>query len=110
MNSILLYALMNVLGNMGTIAPGWQLVLATAIQQIPPFTLIPRFILDLRELYARDLQVRRGSHIDTAFGLGSQSWHVAPMNRIMPLDAERNEEEQPQWGEMEESAENLPCA
>ncbi|KAF8135141.1 hypothetical protein EV363DRAFT_1160330 [Boletus edulis] len=35
------------------------------------YTLIPRFVLSLRELYARD--VRRGSGIDTGFGLSLSS-------------------------------------
>ena len=49
-------------------ADGWQ-VLTTVIQQTLPFTLFPRLVLSLRRLYMRDLEGRRGSYIDTAFGL-----------------------------------------
>lgn len=43
------------------IVPGYVLV----------FTLVPRFTLSLRALYARDVQERRGSRLGTAFGLTS---------------------------------------
>ena len=33
------------------------------------FTLSPRFILSIREMHADDVQARRGSGIDTGFGL-----------------------------------------
>ena len=33
------------------------------------FTLSPRFILSIREMHAHDVQARRGSGIDTGFGL-----------------------------------------
>ncbi|KAH0836668.1 hypothetical protein J3R83DRAFT_8388 [Lanmaoa asiatica] len=35
------------------------------------YTLTPRFILSVRELYARDVQGRRGEGVDTGFGLPS---------------------------------------
>ncbi|KAF8442243.1 hypothetical protein L210DRAFT_3536131 [Boletus edulis BED1] len=35
------------------------------------WTLIPRFIISVRELYARDVQISRGEGIDTGFGLSS---------------------------------------
>ena len=66
-------------------------------QCIPAFTLVPRFILSLRELYARDVQGRRGSNIDTAFGLASVSTHGA-LTTIMFADGRQN-------GELEQSEE-----
>ena len=49
---------------------GWWLLLGIA-ENTPPFTLVSRFILSLRKLYARNLRGRRGSNIDTAFGFTS---------------------------------------
>ena len=46
------------------------------------FTLVPRFILSLRELYARDLQGARPNDIDTAFGFTSASAHESALNTI----------------------------
>jgi hypothetical protein len=36
---------------------------------VPMYALTPRLILNIRELYARDVQGRRGEGIDTGFGL-----------------------------------------
>lgn len=61
------------------------------IQYIPLFTLVPQFILNLWELYARDLRGRCGGEIDTGFGLTSQfTRHVAP-STIGFADAELEE-------------------
>ena len=60
--------MLNNAGLMGT----WIQWPATVLQGIPPFVLVPRFILGLRELYAHHLQ---GSLIDTAFGVGSGPTH-----------------------------------
>ena len=35
------------------------------------YTLTPRFIMSIRELYARDVHGRQGGGIDTGFGLSS---------------------------------------
>ena len=51
---------------------GWSLMLLVPLHYVPTFTLVPRFILDLRKLYARDLQGRH-SNIDTAFGFVSDT-------------------------------------
>ena len=77
MNSVFLFALLVVLYyDMGNdSADGWAFILTGVLQQIPPVTLVPRFILDLRELYARDSQGGRESNIDTAFGFGSKFEH-----------------------------------
>ncbi|KAF8552966.1 hypothetical protein OG21DRAFT_1485804 [Imleria badia] len=54
------------------------------------FTLIPRFIISIRELYARDVQGRRGEGIDTGFGLSS-SCRDAGGTAIVFADVEQNE-------------------
>lgn len=61
MNSILSYGVVNLIP-----ISGWWTLLGV-VQYVPGFTLVPRFILSLRKLYARDL----GG--DTAFGLTSAS-------------------------------------
>ena len=63
-------------------------------QAIPIFTLVPRFILNLRELHARDLQGRRGSDIDTAFGLSSTPDHGPVASAIMFAEGGQNEGEE----------------
>ena len=69
---------------------GWQLMLLNAVQYVPLFSLIPRFIISLRELYARDVEGRRsgaGGGIDTGFGLSSSSGTA-----ILFADFEESEE------------------
>ena len=71
-HSVFLFSFLNVLGASGKLPTGgWQLDLLTILQCVPIFTLSPRFILSIRELYARDVQGRRGEAIDTGFGLSS---------------------------------------
>lgn len=47
----------------------WWEVLDAMMQCVPAFTLVPRLILSLRKLCACDSRRRRGSDIDSAFGL-----------------------------------------
>ena len=49
----------------------WEVVLIAIVTYVPAFVLTPRFVLSLRDLYARDVQGRCGGDIDTAFGLTS---------------------------------------
>ena len=94
MSSILTYTLVNVLIYAANIhAGGWTIMLLTLIQYIPAFTLVPRFILSLRELYARDLQGRQGGDIDSAFGLTLAPGHDAA-GTIMFADGGQNEGEE----------------
>ena len=73
MNSVLTYSIVNLIA-VNLSINGWGILLLV-VEWIPISTLVPRFILNLRELYACDLQGRRGSNIDTAFGLTSASSH-----------------------------------
>ena len=59
------------------------------LEYVPMFTLSPRFILSIRELYARDVQGRRGEGIDTGFGLSSV--RGAGNSAIVFADVEQNE-------------------
>ena len=94
MNSILLYATVIVMFDAANIPnDGWWILWPLA-QSIPIITLVPRFILNLRELYARDLQGRRGSNIDTAFGLTSASSHGPVASVIVFAEDGQNEGEE----------------
>lgn len=58
---------------------------------VPMYTLTPRFILSIRELYARDVQGRRGEGIDNGFGLLSTD-RGAVGTAMVFADVEPNEE------------------
>ena len=82
------------LGGTGAIpTDGWRQIPIGIMELLPPFILVPRFALTLRKVYARDLQGRRGSEIDTAFGLGSAVGRGAVASAIMFADAGENEGE-----------------
>ena len=70
---------------------GWWILLSGMAQCIPAFTLVPRFILSLRELYAHDVQGRRGSDIDTAFGFTTTYSHGATVTAVIFAGGGRNE-------------------
>ena len=91
MESILAFSLFTVLTN--TLSE-WAFILGGILQSIPPITLVPRFILNLRELYACDLQGRRGSNIDTAFGFGSGFEQGAIRSAIIFAEPRQNESEE----------------
>jgi hypothetical protein len=72
--SVLLFSLVNELAAWGNLTlAGWQLIVFALVQYVPMFALTPRFIMSIRELHAHDVQGRRGSGIDTGFGLSSSS-------------------------------------
>ncbi|KAF8547043.1 hypothetical protein OG21DRAFT_1573935 [Imleria badia] len=74
---------------------GWQL--SGILQYVPMYVLTPRFILSIRELYARDVQGRRGEGIDTGFGLLSSGRGAG--TAIVFADIEGNEGlEDDVWG------------
>ena len=77
---VFLFSLLDALHSSGNVlAEGWQLVLSNVLQYVPMYvlsSLSPRFILNIWELYARDVEGRRGEGIDTGFGL-SLSGHDA---------------------------------
>lgn len=101
MGSMLIFAFISLLNNAGINKVGkWLSLLGSTLQTIPPVTLVPRFILNLREFYVRDLQGRRGSSIDTAFGFGSGLEQSAIQSTIEFADGGQNESEE-QGNEME---------
>ncbi|KAN0092668.1 hypothetical protein V8E55_003452 [Tylopilus felleus] len=63
--------LLDLLGKLPT--KGWSVLLILIIYSVPVYTLAPRFILNIRELCARNVQGTRGEGIDTGFGLSTGS-------------------------------------
>ena len=59
------------------------MILLDILEVLPVFTLSPRFIISIRELYARDVQCRRGEGIDTWFGLTSSGRGAAHVETAM---------------------------
>ena len=95
MDSILTSSTVSLLTNATTAVPsGWLIFLQSIAQAILPTTLVPRFFLNLREVYARDLQGRRGSNIDTGFGLGSGFEQGAVRSAIVFAGPRQNESEE----------------
>ena len=90
-------------GNVST--DEWRILLLETMESIPTYTLVPRFILSLRALYARDLQGRRGSesNIDIAFGFTSAFGHGVAASAIVFVGDGQNEGlEQEEEMQMEE--------
>ncbi|KAN0081320.1 hypothetical protein V8E55_008944 [Tylopilus felleus] len=65
-----LVLVLSTLGKLPTEGAGW--IIATILQYVPLFTFTPRFVISMRELYARDTQ-GRVSGVDNAFGLSALS-------------------------------------
>lgn len=77
----------------GIPSDGWRIVLLGPTGAIGVVTLVPRFILTLRQLYEHGVQSSHcGSGIDTPFGLASASgWRGTLGSAIVFLDAGQNE-------------------
>ena len=67
--STFLYCIVNMLGVLGNIPQGWLTYSLMVVASVPLYTLTPRFVMNVRELYVLDLQGRCGNDIDTGFGL-----------------------------------------
>ncbi|KAF8126724.1 hypothetical protein EV363DRAFT_1173824, partial [Boletus edulis] len=63
--------LINLLGVLGTLPGGWGGPALVVVATVPLFTLTPRFVMNIRELYVRDAQGRWDRDIDTGFGLSN---------------------------------------
>lgn len=77
---------------------GWT-VLLYAVQFVPAYSIVPRLILSLRELYARDTRGRRGGDIDTAFGAGSVASNSTAVTTMEFVVARRNDDDEGEGGE-----------
>ncbi|KAI9567799.1 hypothetical protein HD554DRAFT_2103449 [Boletus coccyginus] len=68
--AVFCFSLINVLAATKRLPEGgWQVIPLSILENVPMYTLGPRFIMSIRKMHARDVQGRRGSKIDTAFGL-----------------------------------------
>ena len=85
-HSIFVFGLLDAFFLSGMFPTGGALLLL--VEYIPMYTLTPRFILSIRELYARDVEGRRGEGIDTGFGL-SLSGRGAVVTPIAFTDVEQ---------------------
>ena len=88
-----MYNIVNVLFAAGKTPDGeWQMTPLFIAEFVPMYTLTPRFVMSIPELYARDVQ--RGVHceggIDTEFGLSSPSCDACG-TRILFADVEEHE-------------------
>ena len=89
--SIFLFAFLKVLSISGDIPTvGWFSLLLPILQYVPMYTLTPRLILSVRELYAHDVRGRRDGGIDSGFGV-SLSGRGASVTEIVFADVEQNE-------------------
>lgn len=65
----------------------WSSKLLTIVQYGPGVALMPRFIISIRELHARELRGACGSGIDTGFGLSTRA---AGASVVVFADIEQN--------------------
>ena len=104
-NSTLLFGLVSMLATTAHLPEGWTGDLLVAMAIVCGITLVPRFILNLRELYTQDLQSGHGGDIDTAFGLTSVGSRGVVASAIVFASGGQNEGlEQGEEIEMEERA------
>lgn len=89
-DSFLTWNITNMLFAFGKPPTGWQFLSMLLVGLIPFSTLTPRFILDVRELYARDVRGRGYSEIDSGFGLSALSDNVTSRSAVVSVDAEPN--------------------
>ena len=71
---------------------GWRLLLLLALEYVPIYTLAPRFILSIRETYARDTRGRR-EDIDTGFGLASSGRDVTVQTMVFAAAGRNGEDD-----------------
>ena len=90
-HSVSVSNIINVLAASGWSPTGARLLVLGVLEDVPFFTLTPRFILSIREMYAHDVQGRHGSGIDTGFGLSS-SGRDAGGTAIVFADVEQDED------------------
>ena len=70
---VFLNTLIYLLYGLGDIPQGWVYYVLLVVSNVPLYTLTPRFVVNIRELYALDIVSRRGGDIDAGFGLSSRA-------------------------------------
>ncbi|KAI9457517.1 hypothetical protein HD554DRAFT_2142642 [Boletus coccyginus] len=85
------FSLINGLNTSGKLPTGgWQKISLYILEVVPIYTLTPRFIMGLKEAYARDVQGRHWSRINTVFGLWLSD-HGVDGAAVELTDIERND-------------------
>ena len=70
---------------------GWEIL---QVVFVPIFTLTPRFIIKIRDLYARDVEGRRWEGIDTGFGLPSLDRGAGETGMVFAVGRQQEELEE----------------
>jgi len=84
--------IINTLYAWGNFSPvGWQIIFVGFVEAVPIATMAPRFVLNVRELYARNIRGERGDGIDTGFGLSGLSGNGTSRSAMVFADSGRSE-------------------
>lgn len=86
---MLLHDLIVVL-NFSNVASGWGVAIPYALSGIIVITLSPRFIMNIRELHARDIRGGHRNNIDSGFGFSTLSGRAGNMSEIMFAEIGQN--------------------
>jgi len=87
-----MWNLFNTLADFGVLRLGPQHGIPLGVVgTVPISTLTPRFILSMREMYARSVYGGRGHGIDTGFGLTALSGHGVSRSSIVFVDGRERE-------------------
>jgi len=94
LNSMLGWNVVNTLFAWGNFEPvGWQIIFIGFVETVPIATMAPRFVLSMRELYARNVRGGRGHGIDTGFGFSALTGHGTSRSAIVFADSGRRNED-----------------
>ena len=84
--------IINTLYAWGNFAPvGWQIIFVGFVEAVPIATMVPRFVLNVRELYGRNVRGERGNGIDSGFGFSALSGHGTSRSAVVFADSGRDE-------------------
>ncbi|KAI9457051.1 hypothetical protein HD554DRAFT_1830403 [Boletus coccyginus] len=72
---------------------GWQIIFVGFVETVPIATMAPRFVLSMRELYARDVRGGRRDGIDTGFGFSALASHGTSRSAMVFADGGRRNED-----------------
>ncbi|KAG9312082.1 hypothetical protein JVU11DRAFT_7365 [Chiua virens] len=99
---------MNLLNFWGAMPSNPEYFLLGLMEYVPVFTLMPRFIISIREMYEHDVQGRQGGGIDSGFGVSTQFDRGAARSRVVFASRDENEStESTEAVENTEAAENM---
>ena len=70
---------------------GWQLISLLLLEYVPVFTLTPRFILSIREAFARDIEGGCGGEIDSGFSFLSSDCNTSELPMVFMVGQQNGE-------------------